>query len=57
MNTQLRQKPITDKCADHPYYQVADEPEAATSHDLTGQPTSDYTNQQYDDENSHSIGS
>jgi len=46
MNIEARQQPIADKRADNSYYQIADKPEAATSHDLTGQPAGYNTNQQ-----------
>ena len=50
MDTQARQQPVTDECADNTDNQVANKPEAATSHDLARQPAGNDADHQYDDE-------
>src|SRR5271170_3222166 len=48
MDTDSRQHPVANECADNAYYEIADEAESGPPHDLSGQPTGDKTNEQYD---------
>ena len=50
MDTQARQQPVTDECADNTDNQVANKPEAAAPHDLARQPAGNDADHQYDDE-------
>jgi hypothetical protein len=48
MDADLRQQPVANKCADNAYYQIADESEPGPPYDLSCQPASDETDEQYD---------
>jgi hypothetical protein len=48
MDTDSRQHPVANECTDNAYYEIADEAESGPPHDLSGQPTGDKTNEQYD---------
>jgi hypothetical protein len=48
VDAQLGQQPITDKGADDPNDDVVDETEAGALHDLSGKPSRNSANQQYD---------
>jgi hypothetical protein len=48
MDADLRQQPVANKRADNAYYQIADESESGPPYDLSGQPASDETDEQYD---------
>jgi hypothetical protein len=43
MDTDSRQQPVTNKCADDAYYKIADESEPSPSNDFSGKPTGDET--------------
>jgi hypothetical protein len=45
-----RQQPVANECADNTYDQIANESEAGPSYDFAGQPASNKTNHQYDQE-------
>ena len=38
MDTDLRQQPVANECADNTYYEIADESECGSPYDLSGQP-------------------
>jgi len=48
MDTDLRQQPVANECADNTYYEIADESESGPSDDLSSQPASNKTDEQYD---------
>jgi hypothetical protein len=48
MDADFRQQPVANECADNAYYEIADESESGPPHDLSGQPASNKTDQQYD---------
>jgi hypothetical protein len=47
MDTDLRQQPIADECADNSYYEIANKSETGPPYDLAGQPAGNKTNHQY----------
>jgi hypothetical protein len=47
MDTDSRQHPVANECTDNAYHEIADESESGPPHDLSGQPTGDKTNEQY----------
>ncbi|WP_245283805.1 hypothetical protein [Bradyrhizobium sp. URHD0069] len=48
MDAQLRQQPTSDKGAQNPDNDVANDPKTGPAHDLTRQPTCNETHKQYD---------
>jgi len=48
MDTDSRQQPVANECADNTYYEIADESESGPPYDLSGQPTGNKTDHQYD---------
>jgi hypothetical protein len=48
VDADLRQQPVANECADNAYYEIADESESRAPYDLSGQPTSNKTDKQYD---------
>jgi hypothetical protein len=48
MDTDLRQQPVANECADDTYYEIGDESESRPPYDLSGQPTGNKTDEQYD---------
>jgi hypothetical protein len=48
VDADLRQQPVANECADNAYYEIADESESGAPYDLSGQPTSNKTDKQYD---------
>jgi len=50
MNAQAGKQPVPDKCADDPNDDIPYDPESGASYDLTGEPSGNETDYQYDDE-------
>jgi hypothetical protein len=48
MDTDLRQQPVANECADNTYYEIADESESGPPDDLSSQPAGNKTDEQYD---------
>jgi len=48
MDSDLRQQPVANERADNAYNEIADESESNPPDDLSGQPASDNTDEQYD---------
>jgi len=48
MDANFRQRPVADKGTHYPDKDVANDPEAGSSHDLAGQPARDEPDEQYD---------
>jgi hypothetical protein len=48
MDADLRQQPVANERADNAYYEIADESESGPPYDLSGQPASNETDEQYD---------
>jgi len=48
MDTNSRQQPVANKCADNTYEEIADKSESGPPHDFSGQPASNKTDYQFD---------
>ncbi len=48
MDTDSCQQPVANECTDNAYDEIADESESGAPYDLSGQPASNKTDEQYD---------